>query len=142
MSPEQVAKSGTEHSLQSALFCWTHLLENQEKYPEIHSRLLFAVPNGGSRGDTSKSRAIQGGKLAAEGVKKGVPDIFFSVARGGWFGFYIEMKKKDEKPTKEQLDFKKLVEEEGYLWAYYDCWEKTRDALVWYVGLAKTKIYQ
>lgn len=141
ITPERLASSGTEHGHQSALFCWSHSQEVKEQYPLLDTLLFYAIPNGGARGDTKKSCVIRGGQLSAEGVKSGVPDTFLSVARGGWFGFYIEMKKPEGKPSKEQLDFKKLAEEQGYLWAYYDNWIKAKDALIYYISLQRTKIF-
>ncbi|MTI12368.1 VRR-NUC domain-containing protein [Sansalvadorimonas verongulae] len=48
----------------------------------------YHVPNGGHR---HKATAA---KLKAEGVKAGVPDIKVALARGGFFGLYVEMKAK------------------------------------------------
>jgi hypothetical protein len=138
MTPEQVAKSGTEHALQSAVFCWSHLAETKLRFPELDTALMFAIPNGGARGDSAKSRAIRGGQLKAEGVKDGVPDIFLSVAKGGFFGFYIEMKVRGKKPSKNQIEFKELVEPRGYKWAYYDDWEKAVEAIIAYMQLQYT----
>lgn len=82
MSEEQIdaycddlAKSGSEHSNQVAFFAW--LAFKQNDFPQ--GRMAFAVPNGGTRGDDEKSRQIRGGKLKAEGVKSGVPDIYLPV---------------------------------------------------------------
>jgi hypothetical protein len=110
MTPEQIA-SNSEHSIQSAFFCWANL--NKGTYPQLET-LLFSIPNGGQR---SKSQAAQ---LRAEGVKKGVPDVFLSVARKGWNGLYIEFKRpgtenqKEGTLTKEQKKFAEMVKEENY----------------------------
>jgi hypothetical protein len=138
MTPEQCAKSGTEHGLQTALMCALQLPPIRDQYPDLTTALIFAIPNGGARGDSVKSRAIRGGQLKAEGVKDGVADIFLSVARGGYFGFYIEMKVKDKKPTKNQRDFRDLVTKRGYLWAFYDGWEHARDDIIKYMQLPET----
>lgn len=47
----------------------------------------FAIPNGGHR---HKATA---GRLKASGVKAGVPDLFWPVARNGYHGLFIEMKR-------------------------------------------------
>lgn len=138
MKAEDLAKSNTETGHQRALFCWTHYPEVKEAYPLLDTQLLFAIPNGGARGDNVKSRSIRGNALVAEGVKSGVADIFLSVARGGYLGFYIEMKVKNNKPTKKQLEFRDRVTEQGYLWAWYNNWEHARDDLVRYIELPKT----
>ncbi|MTI12055.1 VRR-NUC domain-containing protein, partial [Sansalvadorimonas verongulae] len=48
----------------------------------------YHVPNGGHR------HKVTAAKLKAEGVKAGVPDIKVALARGGFFGLYVEMKAK------------------------------------------------
>lgn len=83
ITPETLAKCGTEHGHQSALFCWAAL--NLDKYPQLS--MLFAIPNGGQRDK------ITAAKLKAEGVKSGVPDIMLPVARFGCHGLFIELKK-------------------------------------------------
>lgn len=62
----------------------------KQAYPEIE-KYLFHVPNGGTR------TKIAGAKLKSEGVKKGVPDIYLEVMRGGYGGLRIEMKKQSER---------------------------------------------
>jgi hypothetical protein len=122
MSPEQLAKSGTEHGEQAALFCWCAMAERRgfaaaddaECYKSFdyaeatygtqdgvtELRWYHAIPNGGSRGDTAMSARIAGGKMKAEGVKSGVSDTFLPVRRGTWGGLYIEMKKPALRPKK------------------------------------------
>lgn len=88
----------TEHAEQSALI--TLATMSTGKHPEL--RLLFAIPNGSFLGDgvkrlasgkTVSLGAIRSRKLKAEGVKTGVPDLCLPVARGGFHGLYIEMKR-------------------------------------------------
>ncbi len=59
--------------------------------------LMHAIPNGGARGNDSQTNKIRGAMLKAEGVKKGVPDIFLPVPLNGYHGLYIEMKVADKK---------------------------------------------
>lgn len=73
----------TESVEQQCLFRWAAFQSG--KYPEL--KLLYHVPNGGSR---KKSEA---GRFKAEGVKAGVPDLCLPVARGGYHGLYIELKR-------------------------------------------------
>lgn len=118
VTPEMLAKSGSEDAHQMAVFCWAAL--HVGTYPAL--RWLFAIPNGGSRGDDAKSRAIRGGKLKATGVKVGVSDILLPVRRGAYSGLFIEMKRPELKPKKggkggasdEQLEFGAFVQSEGY----------------------------
>jgi hypothetical protein len=57
---------------------------------------LHAIPNGGSRGDSAKVRAIRGKALRAEGVRSGVPDLFLPEPVGEFHGLFIEMKKRHD----------------------------------------------
>lgn len=49
--------------------------------------LLIHIPNGGSR-----KNAYEGWRLKEQGVRAGVSDLFLPVARGGYFGLWIEFK--------------------------------------------------
>ncbi len=49
--------------------------------------LFFAVPNGGYR------NTLEAFKLKRTGVQSGVPDIMIPVARKGFHGLFIEMKR-------------------------------------------------
>lgn len=110
IQPEDLAKSGTEHGQQSALFLWAAL--NRSLYPEL--KWLHAIPNGGLR---SKATAAL---LRAEGVKTGVSDVFLPVSRHGQHGLYIEMKAGKNTPTPEQKEFMSFVDGQGYRTAV--CW--------------------
>ena len=71
----------SEHHEQCALFTWLRL-----QWPEL-DRVSFAIPNGGHR-----HKAVAG-KLKAEGVKAGVPDVFIAhPTKTGHAGLFIEMK--------------------------------------------------
>jgi hypothetical protein len=112
-----------EHQHQVALFRWAKL---QCAYPELD--LLFAIPNGGHR---NKATA---GKLKAEGVKAGVPDLFLPVQRGGYAGLFIEMKAGRNKPTLEQASWHLKLSHQGYRVSVCYGWEAARDLIVAYLG--------
>jgi len=57
----------------------------QLRFPEAF-KLIYHVPNGGHR-----HKAVAA-KLKDQGVKAGVPDLVLPMARGGYFGLYIEFK--------------------------------------------------
>ena len=90
---EYAAKSGTEHAQQVALFMWAAIEVHSGRYPEL--RLMFAIPNGGERDKRVAAR------LKAEGVKRGVPDVFLPVRRGGFAGLFIELKRPDSEVRTE-----------------------------------------
>lgn len=126
ITPESLAKSGTEHGEQMALFCWAQI--NRELYPVL--KWMFAIPNGGGRS------AAQGAMLKAEGVKGGVSDVCLPVQRRGYAGLYIEMKKakgvpSDVKP--EQKEFMGFVKEQGYFADVAFGWTQAVQILEWYL---------
>lgn len=93
INPASIAKED-EDSQQLALFM--QLRNEARTRPKF--ALAYHVPNGGSRGDTARSRAIEGGKMKAAGVKPGVPDVHWPIARGGFHSLYVEMKRPALKP--------------------------------------------
>ena len=77
------------------------------KYPEL--RLLYHVPNGGYRNE------FEAVNLKKQGVKSGVPDLTLPVARGGYFGLYIELKADEKgKVSKNQEEWIKALRDQGY----------------------------
>ena len=74
----------SEEQEQAAVMEWAAIMERQ--IPEL--RLLFHIPNGAER------HPAVAAKLKRQGVKAGVPDLFLPVARGGWHGLFVEMKKR------------------------------------------------
>lgn len=127
MTPEQFAKSGTEHGHQVALFAWAAL--NVGKYPEL--QWLHAIPNGGLRDK------ITAGKLKAEGVRKGVSDVSLPVRRKVFSGLYIEMKKPGGKASKEQIEFGEFVQNQGFLFYVCDNWQYAANIIESYLGMEK-----
>lgn len=109
---------------QRALFAWAEL--QSCKYPEL--ALMYHIPNGGKR--DAKEAAM----LKAEGVKSGVPDICLPVARGGYHGLYIELKRKHGGRTSAvQEEWIERLSAQGY--AVYVCrgWEVAKDLILKYL---------
>ena len=95
----------TESQQQQLLFEWAAL--SAGRWPEL--ALMYHIPNGGSR---SKSEA---GRFRAEGVKAGVPDICLPVARGGYHGLYIELKRvKGGRVSTAQQGWIAALRDQGY----------------------------
>jgi hypothetical protein len=115
----------TEHQEQSAVFDWIGTAKN--RVPELD--LMFAIPN------QSQGNVQRGKYYKAEGQKKGVSDLFLPVARRGYHGMFIEMKRMDGKPTPEQEMWKARMSEQGYYavicWGANQAIQKTS----YYVGL-------
>jgi hypothetical protein len=103
----------------------------ERKRPEL--RLLFAIPNAGAGAQSG-----QAGKMKAEGVKRGVPDLHLPVARNGYHGLFIEMKYGKGTPSPEQKEWIADLREEGY--RVVPGWRGGKDAFIspetckeWYV---------
>ena len=84
----------SEHDEQVALFQWA--ADNLARYPML--RWMHANPNGGHR------HPAVAGKMKAEGVKRGVLDIYLLWPTPTYGGLAIEMKVGSNKPTKEQAE--------------------------------------
>lgn len=123
LTPQQLAKSGTEHGEQAALFCWAALQVKSK--PGID--WMYAIPNGGER------NRIVAGQMKAEGVKSGIHDVCLPVARGGYFGLYIEMKRADRgEMSDKQLDFQRHLVLYGYASVLAHGWVQAVNAIETY----------
>lgn len=87
-----------EHNLQVVL-C---------RYLDLKKIPYFAIPNGGAR------NIIVATKLKAEGVKKGVADLFIMVGNSKHYGLFIEVKVGKNKQQDSQIEFESLAKKQGY----------------------------
>ena len=113
-----------EHRIQSTLFRWAAL--ESSNHPEL--QLLHAIPNGGHR-----HKAVAG-RLKAEGVKAGVPDIFLPVARSGSHGLYIEMKTQQGRLTESQRNWTQALSNQGYRVELCRAWDAAANLIASYLG--------
>jgi hypothetical protein len=113
----------SEHDTQAAFFAW---IEHQ-RFPGVE--LMHAIPNGGAR------HLAVAAKLKKEGVKPGVPDVAWPVARGGFIGLAIEFKHGDGNPTKEQRERITRMQLEGWLVAVCWDWQAAARLVTGYAGM-------
>lgn len=105
ITPEILARTGSEHGHQAALFCQANLHLHQ--YPDL--KWLFHIQNA------SANRSAK-----VVGVKAGVPDICLPVRRGAYSGLWIELKrpiglaKKAGIASADQLEWIDHLRLEGY----------------------------
>ena len=119
----------SEEQEQKAVFSWAEWMSN--RIPEL--QLLFHIPNGGLRSKTEAKR------MKSAGVKPGVPDLFLPVARAGYHGLFIELKrKKGGRLSEEQKQWIADLEGQGYMAvSAYGC-EEACDIIKWYFRLDKS----
>lgn len=114
----------TEHDLQVSILAECALRANQNPLYE----LIFAIPNGGHR---NKATA---GRLKAEGVKAGVPDLFLPVPSRGYHGLFIELKVGANKPTVAQKVWLGNLAQLGYCVAeVHDFANEAMRIITWYL---------
>jgi len=120
---KKVKKHSTyEHDEQVKLFTWARMMvEKDIEYWMLE--YMFAVPNGGLRDIITASR------LKAEGVKRGVPDIWLPYPIYYYQGLVIEMKSEKGKISKEQQDYLDFLNK--HQWHAVVCYsfEEARDEI-------------
>ena len=95
----------TESEEQKALFQWATLASG--KHYELS--LMFSIPNGSHKSIATAMR------FKSEGLKAGVPDIFLPVARRGFHGLFVELKRvQGGKLSTEQGRWRAAILCEGY----------------------------
>lgn len=108
---------------------------HKAQYPEL--KFLAAVPNGGYRHKATAEA------MKRQGVKKGVPDTFLPVARGGYMGWYGELKRYGGTPSNlssDQKEWLAFLKEEGYRAEWHRGWQAMWTDLLWYLSLPKTVV--
>lgn len=112
-----------EHQHQKALVTWAGYAAGGD--PRL--RLLYAIPNGGQR---TKATA---GKLKAEGVRAGVPDLCLPVPVRETHALYIEMKVGAGRATAEQKIWQRELAAAGNAVCIAYGWEAAKDAITDYL---------
>lgn len=115
-------KRHIESDIQKNCITWFRL-----QYPKL-AKLLFAIPNGGSRNRTEA--AIMKG----EGVTAGVSDLILLFPTPKHHALCIEMKTPTGKQQDSQKQWQKTVEAVGYKYAVCRSFEDFRDLIWGYFG--------
>lgn len=129
----------SEHCEQVELFARIRRL--LPEHPDLGK--VFAIPNG------TRTSIHTAKKMRAEGVKAGVPDIFFPEARGGWFGLFVELKARSYVNAKgktvrqrlrpSQRRWQQMLNEAGYLAVTAEGATEALEQLLWYRQLQRSK---
>ena len=114
----------SEDAEQMMLMSWVTLMSSSR--PEL--RLLFHIPNGGSR------HKAEAGRFRAMGVKAGVPDLCLPVPRGGKHGLFVETKRtKGGRVSAEQQAWITALQEQGYAASVCHGWEEAARVILRYL---------
>lgn len=76
-------------------------------FPKLPEKLIFAVPNGGSR------NPIEAANLKRQGVKAGIADVILLIPRKGFASLCMEFKTDKGKQSDEQKEFQRQAEMHG-----------------------------
>lgn len=117
-------KPDSENAIQAAFFKWASVMERQ--HPEL--RLMHAIPNGAHKSPVSR-RVFQ-----LTGLKSGVPDVCFPVARGQYHGMYLEFKSAKGRVSSEQQAWLDDLTAQGFLCLVVRDWEKAATAVLDYLS--------
>lgn len=95
----------------------------------IHSKCLFAIPNGGYR------NARESRKFKEEGVRAGIPDLMLAVPCGPFHGLFIEMKRvKGGRVSDEQKEMLVVLHKLGYCCKLCKGFAEAQKAIMEYLG--------
>jgi hypothetical protein len=97
----------TEHAEQVTTVGWF-----RSQYPQ---HKIFAIPNGAYLAGSKLQRAKQMQRLKAEGLETGAPDLLLPVARGGYHGLFVEMKRiNGSRTSPDQIECRDYLIAQGY----------------------------
>ena len=116
-----------ESDLQRAIFVWRDTIVKD--YPELE--WLYHCPNGEKRDSFTAQR------LKQQGVKSGILDLALDVARGGYHGLRIELKRPGGKcrpPSKEQASYIQFLTEQGYYARISNDFEECKSIILGYLS--------
>lgn len=91
-----------EDEMQAAVIAWAEA----QSHPAL--RWLFHTPNGEYRAKATL------GRLSKMGINSGVPDLLLPWRTGDYVGLAIEMKRRPNKPSAEQLQWLAHLEAQGW----------------------------
>ena len=123
----------SEANEQKWLMTWAEQMKGT--YPELQT--MFHIPNGGSR------NVVEAKHLVEQGVKKGVPDLFLPVPRGGCHGLFIEMKRKrGGRLSEDQAVWLEILRGQRYQCNVCKGWEEAAEVIVDYLTEGRKKAFE
>ena len=126
-----IPRDDPESQFQQALM--RTVRESRPAMPEL--KFFHSVPN------STKTSAAIAGRMKREGVERGVHDLHWDMARGGWHGLTIEMKAGKNTLSEEQKEFAKFYASQGVLSVACYCDAEAWAVIQWYSGLPPTPAF-
>jgi hypothetical protein len=115
----------SEYQIQKDFFMQISIDPKLKKY----RRLIFSVPNGGSR------NIVEATRMKQAGVTAGVADVIALIPRSPYHALLIEFKAGKNKLSDLQLEFKRTEIENGYVYIVCYSTDEAVAALKEYLGL-------
>jgi len=79
--------------------------------------------------------SVSAARMQAEGVKRGVPDVFLPVAAGGWHGLWVELKAGKNTTSDAQDEWLGALRRQGYAaFVIWDEWDEAREIIESYLA--------
>lgn len=100
-----------------------------------YSRLLHHAANEGN------GNIRRGARNKRMGVQAGFPDLMLHVARGGYHGFGIELKRKGGRQQPNQIEMQELLEKQGYKYVVCRSLASFMDNIEEYLGEKTSNVY-
>ena len=122
---------------QAVLVRWLHAEKMRHSHVGQAYDHLYHVPNGGHR---NKKTAAD---LKKQGVKAGVPDLTLAMARGGYFGLYIEFKAtppRNARLADSQREWLERLNAQGYAVVLGQGLESARGVIREYMKMPPTQV--
>jgi hypothetical protein len=126
----RVRNAPSESEEQRRFVAWCGLPVTLAVYPDL--AWIYAVPNGGHR---HKATA---GRMKAEGVRAGYPDLGLDVARGSYHGWRCELKRARKSLSRvqpRQIAWHDRLRGQGYRVDVCYGFEEAKAALLAYLNL-------
>lgn len=125
---------------QQAVISWARGMVPYHRYEDL--ALLYMVNNGNYGGEYRMWNW-----LLSMGLLPGLPDLHLPVARGGYFGWWWEAKRKDFNPNRKatkarerQLEMQVLLRQQGHFVLDGVAAQEAEKSLEWYIKQPPTTL--
>ena len=97
-------------------------------FPKLPDKLIFAVPNGGSR------HKAEAANMKRQGIKAGVADVILLIPKKGFGSLCIEFKTQSGQQSPEQKIFQQEAEKHGNKYVIVRSVAEAIETVKWYLS--------